>query len=214
MASFAAVSVRHGSIQTTEAFAVCKLLAQSFAASGGDADDDGGTPLSAAARLQYHLKLLATLQWRASSLGKRFITVLATEPSSGELAGVANVSVASDLELAGAEGHLKLEPGQTASCIFNMAVAEPHRRQGLGRQLLAACEGEACRHLTTPAGVLALSVYRSNEPAIALYEGAGYAVDTSWVDSRWAKSAERGRVEFERRQLMLKTLAAAKQAEE
>jgi GNAT superfamily N-acetyltransferase len=184
---------------------VSKLLALAFAASG--VDDDGSAPLNGGSLVRYQLKLLAAMQWEASTLGKDFITVLATEAATGELAGVANLSPG--LALADAPGHPAQSPGVAAACISNMAVAEAHRRRGLGRRLLAACERASRDAYEPPASLLGLAVYRSNEPAIALYEGSGFRVDDSWVDPRWAESAERGRVTFGRRQLMLKQLDGA-----
>jgi ribosomal protein S18 acetylase RimI-like enzyme len=89
--------------------------------------------------------------------------------------------------------------------ISNMAVAERHRRRGLGRRLLAACEQAASLHLAPPAAVIALAVYRTNAAAIELYESSGYRLD-GWVDPRWAEAAERGRTAGARRQLMYKPL--------
>lgn len=181
---------------------VSKLLALAFAASGGE--DDGAEPLQGGTLVRYQLKLLAAMQWEASTLGKDFITVLATEAATGELAGVANLSPG--LALADAAGHEAGTAGAAAACISNMAVAEVHRRRGLGRRLLAACEQAAREAYAPPASLLGLAVYRSNEAAIALYAGSGFRTDDAWVDPRWAESAERGRVTFARRQLMLKRL--------
>jgi ribosomal-protein-alanine N-acetyltransferase len=52
--------------------------------------------------------------------------------------------------------------------IVTLAVHPGHRRRGLGRRLLVACEAR----LRQP--VLRLTVRRSNAAAIALYESAGY----------------------------------------
>ena len=94
-----------------------------------------------------------------------------------------------------------------AATVSNMAVAEAHRRQGLGRLLLVACEQAALQY-APPATLMALAVFRHNDVARALYESSGYAEDESWVDPRWAASAERGRVDIARRLLLLKPLAA------
>ena len=103
-----------------------------------DAADGSPGQASPAAVLQYQLKLLAALQWRASTLGRAFVTVTVVDERSGELAGVANVTVG--LGLADAEGHVPLTPGEAAATLSNMAVAPRHRRRGLGRLLLAAAE--------------------------------------------------------------------------
>ena len=124
---------------------------------------------------------------------------------------MANVSAG--MALADADTHqLELGPGQAAATISNMAVAERHRRRGLGRRLLAACEHAAQHLLAPPATLCALTVYRSNEAAIALYESSGYQIESSWVDPRWAESAERGRVAFGRRQLMVKRTLGVEEA--
>lgn len=265
--------------------------------------DAAGAPLASPATvLQYQLKLLAALQWRASTLGRRFVTISAADAESGQLAGVANV--APGMTLAEAEGHVKLGPEQAAATLSNMAVAPHFRRRGLGRILLQAAEqvrraagesGEACtaahcgcwrlpaaaprclpphRHRRClpaclprcrrrwslsrrrrswpwpstrqadanvggraclplvppfpwrspgtrrlPHGCPALpspgspppappSILQYNDAAQCLYESAGYAVDETWIDQRWAELAERGRVGGARRQLMLKELRA------
>ncbi|PSC67978.1 lysine methyltransferase METTL21B [Micractinium conductrix] len=189
--SAAAWELREHRGYVPDAVQVSKLLAQAFV--GGAAEEDDGAALSGASLLKYQLKLLAALQWTATTLGSSLITVTATDAESGELAGVANVSPGLTGVMADAAEQIKLEPGQAAATISNMAVSARCRRRGLGRALLAACEAAAAQRLTPPASLLALAVYRSNEPAVALYESSGFELDPSWVDPRWAESAERGR---------------------
>jgi ribosomal protein S18 acetylase RimI-like enzyme len=180
---------------------VSRLLALAFV--GGESDADDAAPLSGLQLVQYQLKMLAVLQLQAALLGKQLVTVMATEPDSGELAGVANVSPG--LLLGGVAEHLKLGASQAPATLSSLAVAEGCQRRGLGRQLVAACEAAAAQY-SPPATLMALSVYRYNEAAVQLYETSGYQLDDSWVDPRWAQSAESGRIGFARRQLMLKPL--------
>ena len=53
----------------------------------------------------------------------------------------------------------------------NLWVAEPYRRRGLARRLMAACEEKT---LAAGLGMLALEVDAKNGPARALYEDLGY----------------------------------------
>lgn len=149
------------------ALQISRLLAESFAGFEGLYDEDAASP-SPAAVLQYQLKLLAALQWRASTLGRRFVTVTAVDADSGELAGVANVTPG--LVIAEASDHVLLGPGQAAAAVSNMAVAPQHRRRGLARLMLAACE-RAAAGFSPPATLMGLVVYRYND-AGALQWGA------------------------------------------
>ncbi len=58
--------------------------------------------------------------------------------------------------------------------IANVAVFPAARRQGVGQALLTALEQYGREHALYR---LTLEVRRSNAPAIALYEGAGYVLD-------------------------------------
>ena len=173
---------------------------------GGGGGRGAGTSLSVSQLAAYRFKLLAALQWRAAQLGQRWVHVTATS-AAGDLAGCATLTPG--VSVTGAEAHLsgRDQADCVAATVSNMAVAEAHRRQGLGRLLLAACEQAALQY-APPATLMALAVFRHNDVARALYESSGYAEDESWVDPRWAASAERGRVDIARRLLLLKPLAA------
>lgn len=58
--------------------------------------------------------------------------------------------------------------------ISNLAVRTTHRRQGVGRHLLLACEQVAQNWGSSE---LYLHVLEDNQPARALYEGLGYRVE-------------------------------------
>ena len=65
-------------------------------------------------------------------------------------------------------------PSQGFSWIATIGVLPNHRRQGIGRNLLQACEAQ----LKTPR--LRLSVRASNQAAIHLYEQEGYRTLDIW----------------------------------
>ncbi len=65
-------------------------------------------------------------------------------------------------------------PGEGFSWIATIGVASEHRRKGIGRELLRACEAR----LKTPR--LKLSVRASNAGAIHLYEIEGYSRVDVW----------------------------------
>lgn len=96
---------------------ISRLLAQSFAGFEELYDTEAPQP-SPAQVLQYQLKLLAALQWRASTLGRGLLTITATDARTGELAGAANVTTG--LALAEAVEHVELELGQAAATVSNM----------------------------------------------------------------------------------------------
>ena len=59
--------------------------------------------------------------------------------------------------------------------IATLAVAQAHRRQGIGRALLAACEARL-----PPNKPIRLAVRPENAPALHLYRHAGYRVIGRW----------------------------------
>lgn len=85
---------------------------------------------------------------------------------------LARVLVARDADggLAGS-AVLFLRPRWRDARLYSIAVATPARGQGLGARLLAACERAA---IEGGARRLRLEVRVGNQPAIALYERAGY----------------------------------------
>lgn len=60
--------------------------------------------------------------------------------------------------------------------IINMYVAPAHRRRGLGRQLLAACRGEA-----EQLGLRRLVLYATLDGK-SLYENAGFEPNPNWME--------------------------------
>jgi len=66
------------------------------------------------------------------------------------------------------------QPIDGAGWIVTLAVHPDHRRRGLGRALLTACEDGL------PHAVLRLAVRASNRSAQALYRAAGYEVVDRW----------------------------------
>ena len=87
--------------------------------------------------LQYQLKLLAALQWRASTLGRGLLTITAVDARTGELAGAANVTTG--LGLAEAVEHVELESGQAAATVSNMWVLRSACAGLLRRESAVAC---------------------------------------------------------------------------
>lgn len=65
-------------------------------------------------------------------------------------------------------------PSQGYSWIATLGVAPEHRRRGIGRDLLRACEG------LLKTSIVKLSVRASNEAAIHLYEQEGYRRTEVW----------------------------------
>jgi ribosomal protein S18 acetylase RimI-like enzyme len=99
-------------------------------------------------------------------------------------------------------------PGTPFVIVTNMSVSERHRGRGLGRQLLHAALEAAQAQFRPAAQLLVLMVYQDNDAAVALYRSSGFR-ETSWVDPRWLRDAERGRVGRPRRLLMVKRAAGA-----
>ncbi|WLH45160.1 GNAT family N-acetyltransferase [Pseudomonas beijingensis] len=79
-------------------------------------------------------------------------------------------------ELVGIVG-LALEPREKArhkALLFGMYVADAHRHQGLGHQLVQAALDEARRH--TFLRLVQLTVTAGNDPALKLYQRCGFVL--------------------------------------
>ena len=175
--------VRRGlQLSLAEAAQVATLLAACSAAQMGEEEEDKERGEAADGALQrrwrpapqlFQLRLLAALLWRAAVGGDAHVAVLAYPPrGSGELAGVATVCWGFDV-VEGAAAALAQQQQQQqphsrgapcAATVANMAVAARHRRRGLGRLLLRACEG-AAEEWHPPPQTVALVVYRLNAAA-------------------------------------------------
>lgn len=199
-----------------EVNSVAKVLVTVFGSTmtGVASDADDAEEPNAAQLAAYQIKLAGLLHLRAATEGPCFTTLLAyahdveAGDSGAQLAGVATLTLG--LRAADAEGHEVVPEGDVVAAISNMAVMPEFRRQGLGWELLRAAEAAALQWDSPPVAV-ALSVYKHNVAAVRLYERAGYEVDSTWTDERWLKSAERGQVGFQQRQLMVKRMTEGAQ---
>jgi len=208
------IQISRGLLPQTILADVADLLAATFG--DGEANDidynlekdslDSTDPINRAEGFNFKLRLMAALQFRALTEGRQYITVLARSAATGNVAGV--VTLAPGLGPAGAEGHLEdaVADDQTIGSISNMAVEENSRQQGLGKVLLETVE-VASGEWPVPPSLFVLSVYRTNEAAIRLYEKSGYLLDESWIDPKWLRAAEKGLASGSRRSLMIKKVA-------
>ncbi len=110
--------------------------------------------------------LLADARWRSVGEERRLIRALRRNPDGALLVAVADGTVVGRLSLA-----RDLHPSSAHVADLGLMVAASHRRRGIGTALLEAAERWA-----RGAGItkLELHVFPHNEPAIALYEKAGY----------------------------------------
>ena len=69
------------------------------------------------------------------------------------------------------KGNLWREPKAGALGVFNLVVHPNHRRQGIGRALMAGVEGLANTHEIP---FVRLDAYESNPGAVAFYQAIGY----------------------------------------
>ena len=67
--------------------------------------------------------------------------------------------------------------------IYRLVVLEPHRAQGIGSQLIAACEDEARARRK---GLVGLGVEHTNPQARRLYERLGYSAAISRYEDSYA----------------------------
>ena len=75
-------------------------------------------------------------------------------------------------------------PAQDFAWIVTLAVHPAHRRRGLGKRLLTACEARL------PVSRVRLTVRESNTAAIALYKGQGY--EAVGIQRRYYRGGEDG----------------------
>lgn len=99
---------------------------------------------------------------------------LAGRPRRDYLAAIAGPAAPSaGLPRAGLAGYAGADHGGETSDVMTIAVAPWARGHGLGARLLAELESRA---LARGAAAMLLEVRADNEPALALYRGAGYDV--------------------------------------
>ncbi|GAB4815240.1 hypothetical protein N2152v2_002286 [Parachlorella kessleri] len=197
-----------------------RLLAEAFG-------DSNNYQPSLPGQLLYQLRLTAVLLWQALLLRDRFTTLLVSNSSSAAAAADSRAEAASRGSCRGHSLHsmpaavVCLTPNRGAQAIprpwpselltlrtcvvSNMAVQAAVRRRGIGKALLAACEGAALQQGAYD--VIALLVHEYNEPAVRLYQSSGYSVVPEWVDPEWLERAENGKLGPMRRVLMVKPLS-------
>ena len=114
--------------------------------------------------------------------------------------GVAEVSVEQVPQALA--GPCMLPKGVAVAIVSNMAVLQPHRRQGLGRRLLQACYKDA---VVGCAVAMLLYVRKDNGVAAELYASEGFE-PVEWTDPEWLAAAHRGEVGGARRLLLIRRL--------
>jgi RimJ/RimL family protein N-acetyltransferase len=110
--------------------------------------------------------LLADSRWRSVAEERRYIRALRRHPDGALIVAEADGMVVGRLSIVRdphpASGHV---------ADLGLMVAASHRRRGIGRALLRAAEDWA---RSSRVSKLELHVFPHNEPALALYEEAGY----------------------------------------
>jgi len=159
----------------------------------------------------YQIRLMAALQSRILSEQSCFTLVCArvhveeTKYKATEQKIVGVMTMSPGLEASGAKGYDGLEDVKCMS-VCNMAVDEMYRRRGMAQKMLEAGEIVLKGLDDGNRSTMLLSVTKYNVEAIRLYEKCGYVVDENWEDPRWLESVSAGRVDVERRILMVKGL--------
>ena len=87
--------------------------------------------------------------------------------------------------------------------LWNFGVDSNHRKKGIATRVMEWVETPEKLPCGQNIRGVCLFVYRTNWPAIKLYEKLGYKV-TSWKDPRWLRQAENNKIGVERKLLMIK----------
>jgi RimJ/RimL family protein N-acetyltransferase len=110
--------------------------------------------------------LLADSRWRSVAEERRYIRALRRHPDGALIVADADGTVVGRLSIV-RDPH----PASAHVADLGLMVAASHRRRGIGRALLLAAEEWARGSAVSK---LELHVFPHNEPALALYEDAGY----------------------------------------
>jgi RimJ/RimL family protein N-acetyltransferase len=110
--------------------------------------------------------LLADSRWRSVPDERRYVRSVRRHPDAALLVAEEQGKIVGRLSIV-RDPH----PASAHVADLGLMVAATHRRRGIGRALLAAAETWARGARVTK---LELHVFPHNEPAIALYEQAGY----------------------------------------